>query len=66
MVVSLSLNWRPYAEPVPHYSRQPGLQHLYAVVMKSPQRPREKGTVKWEERKNGWSALEGRSILEVE
>lgn len=48
--VSLHWMWRPYAEPLPHYSRQPGQRHLYAAVMKTAQRPREKATVKWERR----------------
>lgn len=60
-----ALLWCPYVEPLPHYSRQSRQQHLDAVVMKTPQRPREKATVEWEERKNRWSAWERRSILEV-
>lgn len=47
-----ALNWCPYAEPLPHYSRHSGQQQLYAVVMKTPQRPREKATMKKEEWKN--------------
>lgn len=43
-----ALNWCPYAEAAPHYSRNSGQQHLYAVVMKTPQRPREKATIKGE------------------
>lgn len=58
-----ALNRCPYAEPFPHYSGRSGRQHLYAVVMKTAQRPSEKATLKWEERKHSRSVWEGRSAL---
>lgn len=54
--------WRPYAEPVPHYSRQPGRRHLYAAVMKTAQRPREKATVKWERREKKQVECSGKKV----
>lgn len=34
-----AMNRCPYAEPLPHYSRRSGQQHLSAVLMKTPPRP---------------------------